>query len=137
MLKKVRLSVFFVIASALALILNPGSAFAITNTEVGNLNLPIITTNKTGTQLLTGVAATVINLILLIAGILAVIYLVVSGVTYVTAGGDTGKAEKGRTGVVNAVIGLVIIAAAYIIVRFVSGAILAGGEQTESPGTTF
>jgi hypothetical protein len=62
---------------------------------------------------------TVINAVLLIAGVVAVIYLIVGGYQYITSGGNAEQAQSGRTTVLNAIIGLVIIFAAFVIVRFV------------------
>lgn len=50
-----------------------------------------------------------INLILIIAGVAAVAYLIWGGLTYITAGGDSEKASKGRTSITNAIIGIIII----------------------------
>ena len=132
MVKKISQYSYYLIGSGLSLALNPVKAFAIDKDDLNTINIPVIVTDQSGANVLTSVAARVINLILLIAGILAVIYLIWSGLIYITAGGDTAKADKGRTGIVNAVIGLVIIAAAYIIVRFVSGALYAGQDATGS-----
>lgn len=62
---------------------------------------------------------TIINVVLLIAGIVAVIYLIIGGYQYITSSGNAEQAQAGRTTVLNAIIGLVIIFAAYLIVRFV------------------
>lgn len=61
----------------------------------------------------------IINALLLIAGIIAFIYLIVQGISYITAGGDAEKATAARQGVINAVIGIVIIIASFAIIRFV------------------
>ena len=132
MVKKISQYSYYLIGSGLSLALNPVKAFAIDKDDLNTINIPVIVTDQSGANVLTSVAARVINLILLIAGILAVIYLIWSGLIYITAGGDTAKADKGRTGIVNAVIGLVIIAAAYIIVRFVAGALYSGQDATGS-----
>jgi hypothetical protein len=63
--------------------------------------------------------STVINAVLLIAGVVAVIYLIVGGYQYITSGGNAEQAQAGRTTVLNAIIGLVIIFAAFVVVRFV------------------
>lgn len=57
--------------------------------------------------------------IFLIAGVIAFIYLIYSGFIYLTAGGNPDNAKKGQTGILNAIIGLVIIFMAWGIVRFV------------------
>lgn len=127
MLKKYQSYAYYLVALVITAMTSPSQVLAtgLTNKDLSNNLIPIIIPNKdtNGTAILTNTAVTVINLILLIAGILAVIYLIWSGVLYITAGGDTGKADKGRTGIVNAIIGLVIISAAYLLVRFVGGAI--------------
>lgn len=63
----------------------------------------------------------VIDWMLYIAGFLAVVYLIYAGITYIMAGGDPAKAEKARTGIVNAIIGIIIIVLAFVIERAVIG----------------
>ncbi len=62
----------------------------------------------------------VISFILYGAGILAIIYLLYAGVMYITAAGDETKAVKARTGIVNAVIGIIIILLAFVIEKAVA-----------------
>jgi threonine/homoserine/homoserine lactone efflux protein len=62
---------------------------------------------------------TVTSWIFLIAGIVAFFYLIYSGFTYLTAGGNADNAKKGQQGIINAIIGLVIIFLAYAIVAAV------------------
>ena len=59
-----------------------------------------------------------INWFLYFAGALAVIYLIYGGILYITAGGDQEKATAGKTAVINAVIGIIIIALALLIVAW-------------------
>lgn len=54
-----------------------------------------------------------------IAGALALGYLIYGGILYITAGGDPEKATKGRTAIVNAVIGIIIVFMALIIINWV------------------
>lgn len=65
-------------------------------------------------------ATTIIDWILSIAGLLAVIYLIYAGIVYITAGGNPDAAKKGQQGIINAVIGLVVIALAWVIARSVA-----------------
>jgi hypothetical protein len=60
-----------------------------------------------------------VGLLLGLVGIVAVIYLIYGGFMYVTAAGDADKATKGRTVIINALIGLAIIAVSYLIVAVV------------------
>ena len=137
MIKKYQSYAYYIVAMTITAVTSPSHVLAISSGDLNNNLIPIIIPegSSTGTAILTNTAVTVINLILLIAGILAVIYLIYSGILYITAGGDTGKAEKGRTGIVNAIIGLVIISAAYLLVRFVGGAI-SGANKLDSANAT-
>jgi len=70
----------------------------------------------------------IVTWLLAIAAVIAFVYLVMSGISYITAGGDAEKATKARTGILNAVIGIAVIALAYIIMRFAIG--LGGAIKT-------
>jgi len=59
--------------------------------------------------------------VIAIAVAVAFIYLIVSGIQYITAGGDAEKATKARTGILNAIIGIVVIALAWVILSFAAG----------------
>ena len=74
--------------------------------------LPGLDFVPTGTKLLGegGIISTVLTWFLVLAGAIAVIYLIYGGILYITAGGDAEKATKGRTALINAVIGIIIIA---------------------------
>lgn len=71
----------------------------------------------------------IINILLFLAAAAAVIYLIWAGIKYLTAGGDTKKAGEARTAIINAVIGLIVIVAAYTIIRI---AISAGQSASET-----
>ena len=64
------------------------------------------------------IVVTVINVLSLIGGVIAVIMIIVAGLRYMTANGDTGSLTTARNTIIYAVIGLVVIALAQIIVRF-------------------
>jgi hypothetical protein len=67
----------------------------------------------------------IINWALAIAFIAAVIMLIYGGFRYITSAGNTETATLGKTAIINALIGIVIIVLSYIIVqivyRFVAG----------------
>lgn len=67
----------------------------------------------------TGVITGAIGIMLMIAGAMAVIYLIYSGILYITAAGNPDAAKKGQQGIINAVIGIVIIVLAYVILNAV------------------
>lgn len=64
------------------------------------------------------IIGTVIQWILAVAAIIAFIYLVLSGIKYITAGGDAAKATEARTGIINAIIGIIVIVLAFFIMSF-------------------
>jgi hypothetical protein len=78
-----------------------------------------------GTDFLT-IAGNIVTWVLVVAGILAVVYLIYGGILYITAGGDAEKAKNGRTAVINSVIGIIIILLAVVIVQWVMGIVQSG-----------
>lgn len=58
---------------------------------------------------------TVINIILSIAGLAAFVFILWGAFDYVTAGDDAGKTEKARKKITNAVVGLILVALAFVI----------------------
>lgn len=81
---------------------------------------------------LPGLFATVIDWVLMIAAGLAVIYLIYSGILYITAAGNPDSAKKGQQGIINAIIGIVIIVLAYTIITVVMN-FAGGAASTEVP----
>lgn len=65
--------------------------------------------------------ATAIDLFSLIIGIIAVVMIMVGGVKYITSQGDSGNVTAAKNTILYAIIGLVIVALAQLIVRFVLG----------------
>ncbi len=59
----------------------------------------------------------VIYVLTWVAGFLAVFYLIRSGILYITSAGDPDKAKAARSGILNAVIGIIVIVAAYLIIN--------------------
>lgn len=68
---------------------------------------------------LTRVIRTIINLFSVIIGIVAVIMIMVAGFKYVTANGDSGNLSSAKNTLIYAIVGLVIVALAQFIVKFV------------------
>lgn len=62
---------------------------------------------------------TLINVLTIIVGIIAVIMIIVGGLRYVTSGGDANKVSAAKNTLLYAIIGLVIVALAQVIVNFV------------------
>src|SRR3989344_9693534 len=56
--------------------------------------------------------------VLAVVAVIAFVYLIISCVNYITAGGDSEKATKARSGILNAIIGIVVIVLSFFILRF-------------------
>src|SRR5579884_1294923 len=61
----------------------------------------------------------VVNVLSWVVGIAAVIMVIVGGLRFVTSGGDATKAAGARSTILYAIIGLVVVALAQVIVKFV------------------
>lgn len=75
--------------------------------------------NPAADQKVGGVIKTVVTLLSWVVGIAAVIMIVISGFRYITSAGEASKVTAAKQGVIYAVVGLVIVALAQFIVRFV------------------
>ncbi len=64
--------------------------------------------------------SSVLSIVMVIALILVLIYLIWGGIGWITAGGDKGKTEEARNKITAAVIGIIILAAAWALVNFVA-----------------
>src|ERR1700691_1844063 len=70
----------------------------------------------TGTN---GVILKITNIVAIVAGIAAVIILIIGGLRYVTSGGDSGSVASAKSTIIYALIGLVVIALAKTIIAYV------------------
>lgn len=78
------------------------------------------TTSATGTEdRVNNLITQIINIISVIVGIVAVIMIIWGGFKYITSGGDSGNVTGAKNTILYAIIGLIIVALAQFIVRFV------------------
>ena len=71
-----------------------------------------------GTQL-PEVVVNILNAIIAVSGLIAVIFIVVGGVQYMTSAGDAAKTKKAKDTILYALIGLIVCVLAFAIVNFV------------------
>lgn len=95
----------------------------ITKGLCSGVNLDVNNTNCSNggeaNQKINNLIHTIINLLSLVVGVVAVIMIIVGGLRYITSGGsDTGVTGAKNT-ILYAVIGLIIVALAQLLVRFV------------------
>ena len=75
--------------------------------------------DQTAAPNLTGTIGGIIRTILGLLGVILVVIVVYAGFLWMTAGGDPEQVKKSKAWLTNAIIGLIIILAAYAITDFV------------------
>ncbi len=76
-------------------------------------------TGEEGTNQVNNAVKLGLNLFSAIVGIIAVVMIIVGGIKYITSSGDSGNITSAKNTIMYAVIGLVVVALAQIIVKFV------------------
>lgn len=66
-----------------------------------------------------GIVRKVINLLMTLAGVIAVIVIIIGGIRYTTSGGDAGNTKSAKNTILYAIIGLVVAIMSFAIVNFV------------------
>lgn len=78
---------------------------------------------ETGQDLPT-IIGRIINVVLGFLGILLLVYILYAGFLWMTAGGNEDNVKKAKAMIKNAIIGLIIVVAAFAISNFVLGSII-------------
>ncbi|MBL8122453.1 TrbC/VirB2 family protein [Candidatus Saccharibacteria bacterium] len=86
------------------------------NTSVSTSNCA---TDTTATDKVNSTITTIINVFSTIVGVIAVLMIIWGGLRYITSGGDSGKISSAKNTIIYALIGLVVVALAQFIVKFV------------------
>ncbi|MNR36714.1 hypothetical protein D3C85_1546720 [compost metagenome] len=81
--------------------------------DANKLNIPTISGD-------TGIAG-ILSIVYFIAGIVAVIVIIIAGYIYTTSSGDAGAVKKAKNMILYSVVGIVVIALAFVITQFVAG----------------
>lgn len=130
LISKVKLAVVALSILFGAVIFSTPAAYAAVSTDLhdnvcGGANLNLAPsgddgcTQDTHANPLTNLVAKVVEILSVIVGIAAVIMIMWGGFKFITSGGDSGQVTTARNTILYALIGLVIVALAQIIVRFV------------------
>lgn len=111
------------------------SAHAAAGDVVGTIDLP--TGIPKDVIQTTTIVSAIIRFVVVIAGVFALWQLVTGGFAFITSGGDKGKITEAQNKMQMSIIGLVVIAASFIIIAIISkvlfgdfGAILAPQLQS-------
>lgn len=62
---------------------------------------------------------TIVNILSAVVGIVAVVMIIIGGFKYITSGGDSGNITSAKHTIIYALVGLIIVALAQVIVRFI------------------
>lgn len=65
----------------------------------------------------------IINILSIVVGVVAVVMIIIGGLRYIISGGDSGNVTAAKNTILYALVGLVIVALAQIIVRYVIGTV--------------
>lgn len=108
-----KMKLFIATSSYLSTLMVAGTAFG--QAAIGSI--------ETGTGWATNIGfliSAVLNIVMVIALLLVFLYLILGGIQWITSGGDKGKTEEARNKITAAVVGIIILAAAYALVQFVA-----------------
>ena len=129
MLKNIRKNLAAVIASLALAVIPLVAPVVVSAADIGgNLkcgsNLDATGTGcnsdvSTGSSGLNNIITDIVNIFSVIVGIVSVIMIIYGGFRYVTSGGDSGNVSSAKNTIIYAIIGLVVVALAQFIVRFV------------------
>jgi len=96
-------------------------AMSIVPASVFAADIPTVSpVTPSGNLTIESVLSMVIYWILGLTGGIAVLFLILGGLQYVTSSGNKDKAEQAKQTILYAVIGLIVIALSFVIVAFVS-----------------
>jgi hypothetical protein len=122
-ISQLKLAIFMVIASALMLVAVPSIAHASIKDDVcsgvGLSSGGTCDTAQADSKSVNEVVQIGLNLFSSIVGVIAIVMVIIGGVKYMTSQGETGKINEAKNSILYALIGLVIVALAQVIVRFV------------------
>jgi len=96
----------------------PSAHAQITNTAIPGGNSPDDSPRQFAITI-----ATLWQTVILVGGLAFLLYFLMGGVTWITAGGDKGKLEEAKTKITQGLVGLAILAASYVIIKFIETAI--------------
>ena len=77
---------------------------------------------------LTGILSTIINVIIGVVGFIAVVMMILGGISFITSQGDAAKVTKAKNTILYGVVGLIVAMLAFAIVNFVLGSIFSSSN---------
>lgn len=65
--------------------------------------------------------SSMLNAVYFVAGIVAVIVIIIAGINYAASGGDASKVSKAKNMLIYSIVGIVVVMSAFVITNFVIG----------------
>jgi hypothetical protein len=123
-MKKILLTVFVILALFFT---QAGAAFACpancsggsTNCAKGQVLQGVEQAGSCNGSGVTGALGAAVNILSIIVGAAAILMIVVSGLKYITSGGDSNKITSAKNNLIYALIGVAVAALAQLLVHFV------------------
>jgi len=128
MIKKIKTTLISLMAAAALLVplAVPATAFAatdLTNSLCGGTDLTLTQggncVNPEAESKVNSTITLALNIFSAIVGIIAVVMMIVGGVKYITSQGESANITSAKNTILYALVGLVVVALAQVIVRFV------------------
>ena len=76
---------------------------------------------------LPGVIINILNSILVLAGVIALLYIILGGIKYITSGGDEDAISAAKNTILYTIIGLIVIGVSAVAVNFIIQQVIGGG----------
>jgi uncharacterized membrane protein len=89
-----------------------------------------------GESTLNGTVTNAINIISLVVAVIAVIMVIVGGLKYITSQGESAGTAGAKNTIIYAIVGLIIVALAQLIVRFVVNRVTTDQPATQAQTET-
>lgn len=104
--------------------------------SVAQCNLPAEETAADGSKKdMIWYIKTIINVVLGMVGIIAVVVIIIGGISFITSQGDPGKVTKARNTILYGAVGVVVALLAFAIVNFVLNSHNSSSAATTTPPT--
>ena len=91
--------------------------------EITNLALPTNISSKTPAEGLAFYISILWRSVVTLGGVAFIVFLILGGIEWLTAGGDKTRVETAQKMISNALIGLVVLIASYAIALFIQNAL--------------
>lgn len=91
----------------------------------------------TGDKTLPQVIQTIVNVVLSVVGVIAVVMIILGGISFITSQGDAAKVTKARNTLLYGIVGLVIALLAFAIVNFVLSSVFKSEEAAPAPSGVY